>query len=77
MVDSVDKLSAATGLRRDTLLEIWDDVTANNNLLSSCSRHDFECTDPTRLSAKWRCSACGGTVSGNAAYWYNIGRSHG
>lgn len=77
MTDSVDALSAATGLRRDALLEVWDEVKANNAVLGACQRHQFECTDPTRLSAKWRCTACGGTVSGNSAYWYALGRSHG
>jgi hypothetical protein len=77
VADSVDALSAATGLTRATMLDIWDEVKANNGVLAACPRHDFECLDPTRLSAKWRCSACGGNVSANAAHWYNLGRSHG
>jgi hypothetical protein len=28
------------------------------------------------MAAKWRCAACGGTVSGTDAHWYILGRKH-
>lgn len=77
MADSVDTLSTATGLSRATMLEIWAGVKANSAKLDACQRHEFVCEAPGKLGAKWRCSACGGTVSGTDAHWYNLGRSHG
>lgn len=75
--DSLDTLSAATGLSRATMLDIWGEVQANGAKLASCPRHDFQSEDPGRLGAKWRCAACGGHVSANQAHWYNTGRRHG
>jgi hypothetical protein len=77
VADSLDNLGSVVGLSRASMREIWDEVKANNAMLNACPRHDFECEDPARISAKWRCMGCGGHVSANAAHWYNLGRSHG
>jgi len=76
MADSVDTLSAATGLSRTTMLEIWSDVQANQAKLNACQRHEFISESPGKLNAKWRCSACGGVVTSTNAYWYEAGRRH-
>lgn len=77
MTDSIDKISAATGLNRATMLEIWADVKANGAKLASCQRHEFVSESPGKIGSKWRCTACGGTVSASDANWYSLGRKHG
>jgi hypothetical protein len=77
MIDSVDKLSTATGLSRAAMLEIMDEVKSNHATLAVCGGHNFESEDPRRLDARWVCTACGGRASYNQVHWYNLGRSHG
>jgi tRNA(Ile2) C34 agmatinyltransferase TiaS len=77
MADSVDVISAAAGLSRATMLEIWDEVKANNAVLNACPRHEFLSEDPGRIGAKWRCPNCGGRVNETQAHWYKLGRLHG
>ena len=77
MADSLDKISAATGLNRETMLGILADVKANGAKLAACQRHEFFSESPGKMGAKWRCTACGGTVSGTNAHWYSLGRKHG
>ena len=70
-------ISAATGLNRATMLGIWADVKDNGAKLAACQRHEFVSESPGKMGAKWRCTACGGTVSGTNAHWYSLGRKHG
>lgn len=78
MTDGVDKLSAASGLQRDTLLRIWDEVKANDAKLRGCSRHDFgDLGPPPRLGKRYECRNCGGWASADAVRWYNEGLRHG
>lgn len=76
--DSLDTLSTATGISRDTMLELWASVRANSALLDTCPRHDFEDQTPGKLLGKtFRCRACGGTADGVAVSWYQKGLAHG
>ena len=59
------------------MLEILADVRANGAKLAACQRHEFVSESPGKMGAKWRCTACGGTVSGTDANWYSLGRKHG
>lgn len=77
MPDSVDKLSAATGLRPDALLPLWAEVSANHERLAACPRHDFPDPEPGRLGLRYTCRACGGLADGSSVVWYRRGLSHG
>lgn len=80
MADSLDTLSTATGLSRDTLLELWEKAQANRVLLDACPRHAFERSvgpNGPRLGDKFRCVVCGGEASADSVIWYEKGLAHG
>lgn len=75
MTDSVDTISAATGISRADMLEIWEGVKANHAALDACRRHDFR-PDAVRPRIRYRCGACGGTISSGEHFWYQRGLAH-
>lgn len=84
MSDSLDKLSQATGLGRQTMLDIWEHVKANQARLDGCpgtalSRaHAFEDIAPDKkLGKKYRCRLCAGEIDARAYHWYAMGLEHG
>lgn len=77
MPDSLDKLSAAAGVSRDSMLSLWEEVRANHERLESCPRHDFHTPEPGRLGVRYTCRACGGWADGHAIVWYMRGLAHG
>lgn len=77
MADSVDKLSAATGISRESMLSLWDEVKANHQRLESCKRHDFPTTETGRLGLRYTCRVCGGWADGHSIVWYLRGVAHG
>jgi hypothetical protein len=77
MADSLDKLTAATGLRRDSLLGIWEEVKANHARLDACPRHDFPEPEPMALSTRYECRNCRGWTDGSSVRWYRLGLQHG
>lgn len=78
--DSLDTLAAATGLKREEMLDIWANVKSNQRRLDACARHDFAEVDAApekRLGRKYRCKNCQGTIDGVAHSWYQHGVEHG
>jgi hypothetical protein len=78
VTDSVDTLSAATGLSRGTMLELWANAKANQQRLSACLWHDFEPAPGARLvfgqPDRYRCKHCAGEVDRHAYHWHEQGR---
>lgn len=78
MADSLDTLSAATGLTRSTMLELAAQVKANVARLNACPWHDFEPVSGSKVvfgqPAKYRCRQCAGEIDRHAFYWHEQGR---
>lgn len=77
MTDSVDAISAATGIRRGDMLEIWEEVKANHLRLDGCRRHDFRPeVSGAGAAIRYRCQACDGVINASAQLWYQRGLAH-
>lgn len=75
MSDALDKLGALSGLGRQTMLEIAEQVKANHARLNGCARHEFALIPGgAPLRQKYRCTLCGGEVDHHAWYWHEQGR---
>lgn len=75
MADSVDTISKFSGLPREDLLAIWNDVKGNHARLNSCAYHEFELLEGGQLlKRKYRCKHCAGVVDGFAYHWHEEGR---
>lgn len=71
--DGAEALSAASGLPKTQVLELWEQVKQNKQRLDGCEGpHRFE-----RDGREFRCGRCGGTVSAVAYAWYLAGLEHG
>ena len=58
---------------QDTIgTRIVREVRENIGRLDSCKRHTFRKIDP-KMFTRYVCDACGGTVDGSSAHWYNRG----
>ena len=86
MSDSLDKVSAFTGLSRTDLKSIHEQVKANHAKLEACDAHDFSIPidritlkeiNERVFGCKWSCKHCGGNVDGQSKYWYLKGVLHG
>lgn len=56
--------------------ELLKQIRRNHAALDACAGHTF--TPETEILFSWfKCSSCGGRVSGEAARWYARGRAHG
>ena len=60
--DGAEALSKISGLGRDEIRGIWEQVKANSAKLRSCNRHRFEASQ-VKLGQKMICLNCGGTIS--------------
>lgn len=78
MADSLDQLATATGLTRETMLELAAQAKANQARLGPCPWHDFEPVPSARVvlgqPSRYRCKRCGGEVDRHAFYWHEQGR---
>jgi SOS-response transcriptional repressor LexA len=71
-------LGEVTGLGKAAVEQEWARSRANQEVLRKCvGPHKFTSPDPTRIGARFTCSACGGTVGGIEAAWYLRGFEHG
>lgn len=62
MVDGAAVLSRVSGLSRDDVLQIWEEVKANKARLDACPRHRFP-GGSVKIGQKVICQACGGGMS--------------
>jgi hypothetical protein len=67
----------APGLTQNDVKKIWEDVKANQTLLRSCKRHDFQPFKGEGENVfKYRCSRCLGEVDAVKRMWYEEGVRH-
>ncbi len=73
--DGLGVMSEVTGLPRDEILSIWEEVKANQAKLDSCPWHEFErlITAPPGKEA-YGCRHCRGKVDASAYRWHQLGR---
>lgn len=78
-MDPLKVISNVTGLSKQAMDAIWQQVKANNELLNKCSGHDFSVMHEKRGECvhKWKCAHCGGIVDRIAKRWYELGLKHG
>ena len=77
MPDGVEILSKVSGLSKDDILSIWDEVRENAKKLEGCpGPHDFQPDTSKRLNRDEVCSKCGGKISKVNANWYREGLEH-
>lgn len=78
MADNLDKLATATGLSRQTMLELAIQVKANVARLSTCPWHDFEPVPGAKVvfgqPDRYRCKHCEGEIDRHAYHWHEQGR---
>lgn len=80
MENGLRTLEKVSGLSREKIQGIWEDVKENARKLNGCpGPHDFsiETTRGKALSKRWKCSKCGGEVSAVEKRWYCLGLEHG
>lgn len=70
--DGIGVMSSLTGLSRQSMLEIHENVKANHAKLDGCSGHDFSLM-PDPRQRKRLCTVCGGEVDVVSALWYERG----
>lgn len=79
-IDGLEVMGEVTGLGREEMVKIHEEVKANHAKLNACpGPHDFqpESDPPTRRVNRFRCTKCGGTVSLSDYKWYQDGLKHG
>lgn len=79
-IDGLKVLGDVTGLGREEMVKIHQEVKANHSALRACpGPHNFvaESDPPMRRVNRYRCTKCGGTVSINGFHWYSEGLKHG
>lgn len=67
--DGAQLLSNLSGMPRDKVLEIWEEVKINSAKLKNCIRHRFE-QQSVKLGDKITCVNCGGVMSLSSAGEY-------
>lgn len=71
-----DKISSKPASADDIARVIaW--TKENAAKLKLCPLHNFKPEDPSTALTQYRCTACGGVVSGEAARWFAIGLTQG
>lgn len=76
----LETLSRVTGLPRDRIMEAFKEAKANYKALAECPMHAFveiEGKPSSSLDVKYRCSVCGGTITGREFRWYERGLEDG
>ena len=75
--NGVDALSRMSGLSKDRVHEIWNDVKVNIEKLKGCDGHRFgEIGGDGRPSERCICKNCGGTMTVMAIITYGRGYEH-
>lgn len=77
--DGAGVLSEVSGLSREMVKELWEEVQANNAKLNACLYHEFEQSPKTAMlrsltHQKYICKHCGGEVNYHAYLWHQTGR---
>jgi hypothetical protein len=77
--DGAGVMSEVTGLGRGAVVEIWEQVKANNAKLEDCPYHEFEQSPQTAVlrsltHQKYVCKHCGGEVNYQQYSWHEKGR---
>lgn len=75
--NGLEKLAELTGVSRDTMMAVAQQVKENHRKLNSCSYHEFELMPgftETDLKRKYACQHCAGTIDGSAYFWHEKGR---
>jgi predicted SprT family Zn-dependent metalloprotease len=62
--NGIGLMSEMTGLTKDDVQAIWDEVVSNEKKLRACKEHDFsiKSTGRTILDERYGCSRCKGEV---------------
>jgi 5-methylcytosine-specific restriction endonuclease McrA len=75
---SIDKLSSITGLSKENIDRIWQEVKDNKKQLDECvGPHDFSIRDRQLFTRRFTCTKCGGVITASDKYWYDKGLQHG
>lgn len=76
--NSLDVLSSVSGLSKDEMHKIWQEVKANHAKLNECDYHEFVLVpgdnSPILTKRKYVCTHCGGVIDGMAHKWHEQGR---
>jgi hypothetical protein len=76
-----ETLSAVTGLSKERLEGIWEEVKENKKRLDNCTGpHEFTPNDVDGLlgtAKNYKCSKCQGTITSVEHRWYERGLQHG
>lgn len=78
--DGIEVMSRISGMSKEAVRDIWEEVKANKKLLDSCrGPHDFRdmSTDGGLQRVKFRCDLCQGIVNGAYRRAYEEGLAHG
>lgn len=71
----VDVMADITGLPREEVASIADQVKANQAKLKGCKWHDFELMDSApKYRTEYKCKHCLGTIDVSAYRWHEVGR---
>lgn len=73
--DGIGVMAEVTGLPRDEIRALAEQVKANSAKLRTCPWHEFEAliTAPPG-SGRYRCRNCKGEVDSSAYHWHEQGR---
>jgi hypothetical protein len=76
---NLEVLHKLTGLTKEEMESIWQDVKANSKKLEECPCHDFsiDLTPDKIIGKKYQCTKCGGTIDDYHKRWYDRGVQHG
>lgn len=72
--DGAGALGELTGLGRETMVSLWEEVKANHAKLNACPWHEFEPIMQLATKPRYRCLNCGGEVDASAYHWHKQGR---
>lgn len=80
--DGIGVMSEVTGLPRDEIRALAEQVKANHQKLAGCPWHEFERIQrpddgavlQARLGDRYRCIHCDGEVDASAYHWHQQGR---
>ena len=79
-MDFTDSMAKVSGLSKERIREIWEEVKANKKLMDNCAGpHDFSemSTSGGMMRTQFRCAKCGGVVNGAYRRAYEEGLAHG
>lgn len=72
--NGVGVMAELTGLSRQSIAAVAEQVKENQARLRSCPHHEFSPILPRRLlGQRYRCIECGGEVDAHAYHWFQEG----